>query len=830
MKINKNKAKPAMIDSAAVNTKKTYIHFAIFLLLLALICAVVGVRIDHRTYPLKDGKGKYLVEDAGISVVFAQYIASGEGIVYYPDGERVEGYSNSLWTFLVAALIRAGISPLDIPRPMGIFFTALGLFFAGLLAWRCLDGPSRWLGLLLPPVIGEAGTVVIWAVAGLENGLYAATLMAALVFFAHERNDGKHFPVSGFLFFLVAITRPEGMVFGGMAGLYVLATEIAPSRKITRNQIIFALSFLVPLGLFELWRLLYFAWPLPIPFYGKVTDRNWAEILDFKSRGWKYLLGYLKAYGYEVALALCPFVLLTFKKWRPSAFLIFPLALTLFFPVYSRGDWMKEWRFSSINTFLIITIALIASAKLAQAAWGLIGSWKSDEPKQRFVAIPVVIGALIFGFAVFGQFAPSYKHIAKFIKKPIVNTHKLQIRGKYFREMGDNLDLSPGSVLDVDMGGIGAASGMVIYDVGKLCDVPFGINQWHKDFVDQYVFAETKPDFLHVREGFGRNSTILGNPKLKQMYILLPQDRRLGWKRPNGNYVRKDLIMAASFDPDPEIRADFESGISIVGGRVYPHVAVPGQLVRFRVVWSAVSRIGRDLELNYLLKNENGIAIASEKRNAVMNWHPTSRWRAGEYPVDLIKFKIPDKTPEGRYYLAVRILNSTLAGGEIKDIALGLKVSLSGAEDAVKLLREKARGNFQKNPQVAAEALDALRYHANSPQEKQAVRVIKKDFAASLADQADALLVAGKEEDATELAVMARKLHHRSSKVVRICKKLADMSYRRGRELQKRNAPSDLDAAYKEFSEAVRRYPQHSWARRRAEETRPTGVLRKGLR
>ena len=177
---------------------------------------------------------------------------------------------------------------------------------------------------------------------------------------------------------------------------------------------------------------------------------------------------------------------------------------------------------------------------------------------------------------------------------------------------------------------------------------------------------------MHAREGFGRGSTILGNPRLRTDYVLLPQDRRLGIKRPNGNYVRKEYLVENDFTPDPKVRVDFEAGAAVAGGRVYPPVAAPGQVVRFRVVWNAPEHIPRDLEMTYVLKSENGAPVQTETRQAVMDWYGASKWKSDEFPVDLVKLKVPENARDGRYHLAVRVTGSAQGAGEIKDTALGV--------------------------------------------------------------------------------------------------------------------------------------------------------------
>src|SRR5215471_6240015 len=59
-------------------------------LLAALVFLVVYVRL-----------WSYVLDDTYISLRFARHLAQGQGLVYNP-GERVEGFSNFLWTVFLA--------------------------------------------------------------------------------------------------------------------------------------------------------------------------------------------------------------------------------------------------------------------------------------------------------------------------------------------------------------------------------------------------------------------------------------------------------------------------------------------------------------------------------------------------------------------------------------------------------------------------------------------------------------------------------------------------------------------------------------------------------
>src|SRR5207247_899918 len=72
-------------------------------LAVALPLAALGVALPLLPQIL----GGWLVDDAFISFRYAQHLVDGYGLVFNP-GERVEGYTNFLWTMIMAAVIWIG--------------------------------------------------------------------------------------------------------------------------------------------------------------------------------------------------------------------------------------------------------------------------------------------------------------------------------------------------------------------------------------------------------------------------------------------------------------------------------------------------------------------------------------------------------------------------------------------------------------------------------------------------------------------------------------------------------------------------------------------------
>src|SRR5437660_5760906 len=82
------------------------------------------------------------VDDSYISYRYARNLIHGLGLVYNA-GERIEGYTNLLWTLLVAAGLELGIEPTALAKLLG-GASALGVLW---LVWRLAERmvpESRW--------------------------------------------------------------------------------------------------------------------------------------------------------------------------------------------------------------------------------------------------------------------------------------------------------------------------------------------------------------------------------------------------------------------------------------------------------------------------------------------------------------------------------------------------------------------------------------------------------------------------------------------------------------------------------------------------------------
>ena len=163
-----------------MKSKRVY-QFLFILLLFAFVW--YGWKFIQRTAIVSNGqKISALFDDAMISMQYAKNLAQGNGLVWNAGGERVEGYSNPLWVFLMA-----GIHFFPIPLIQTSFYVKLMSLLFLLLNLIVVKGIAEQLTKnKLVPLIAAFLTAFYfplnnWSLQGMEVGLEALLLDAALL-------------------------------------------------------------------------------------------------------------------------------------------------------------------------------------------------------------------------------------------------------------------------------------------------------------------------------------------------------------------------------------------------------------------------------------------------------------------------------------------------------------------------------------------------------------------------------------------------------------------------------------------------------------------------
>jgi hypothetical protein len=296
--------------------------------LLVLVAILAGQALIELSY------GFTVQDDAFISYRYADHFAAGHGLVFNR-GERVEGYTNFLWTLALGIAAAAGLSPLSVSVVLGVTAAAGLVLAVFLIAGR--TGLGHGPALVAAGVVGLSPALALEAVQGLETTWFAFALAMLFVRWLQELEDPGARAWSGLWAGLAALTRPEAVMVFGLLELVALSSG-SPWRSRARAWATF-LALLVP---HELWRIAYYGAPLPNTFYAKVghtTDQVW--------RGIGYVLRFAREHPLVSALALLgalPALRGSHGRAAGRAAVVVSAAYTLYV-VAVGGDFKASWRF-----------------------------------------------------------------------------------------------------------------------------------------------------------------------------------------------------------------------------------------------------------------------------------------------------------------------------------------------------------------------------------------------------------------------------------------------------------------------------------------------------
>ncbi|MEC8381785.1 MAG: hypothetical protein VXZ96_15755 [Myxococcota bacterium] len=209
---------------------------------------------------LDAGRLAWVCDDAFISYRYAVHFVDGIGLVYNA-GEQVEGYTNFLWTIVLAFGAAFGA-----PLPEWSIGLGLGCYLMALigLAWKPNQTQLDWYALLAGASIVHFR---IFATSGLETMMMVACLVWTLRCF--EANAMR---AAFFLSFLACLIRPEGAALLGLGTVWGIRNKKAWVPMCISLFGVFA---------YALWKWWYFGDLLPNTYYAKVDEPRWSQGLDY---------------------------------------------------------------------------------------------------------------------------------------------------------------------------------------------------------------------------------------------------------------------------------------------------------------------------------------------------------------------------------------------------------------------------------------------------------------------------------------------------------------------------------------------------------------------
>ena len=285
---------------------------------------------------------RFIQDDAYISFRYAYNLVAGDGLVYNA-GERVEGYTNFLWTVLMTI-------PMLFGRDAVIFSQVLGIIcFIGtlLVVYRLakLLFHSTLTSALAVLLLGANYTFSSYATGGLETQLQALLVVSGMYGSIRAVKSGSsvgRLALLSLVYAAALLTRLDSaaaLVIPAVFLLVHLVREPRGSGLWLNRLVAFILPGAAVVIVWLFWKYTYYGELLPNSFYAKTSGG-----VTSLERGWWYVYNYFKSYWLYPFFLLVPFRFKVFTADAGGRVIAATLVLWLLYVVKVGGDFM-EFRF-----------------------------------------------------------------------------------------------------------------------------------------------------------------------------------------------------------------------------------------------------------------------------------------------------------------------------------------------------------------------------------------------------------------------------------------------------------------------------------------------------
>lgn len=327
----------------------------------------------------------YVMDDSFITFRYVKNLVRGYGLVYNP-GERVEGYTNFLWAMLLSAFnwFNPDMDLLPVAQALGILFGLATIVFVILSSWS-VHGEVSFSGLMGAAFLALNSAFVAWSTSGLETILFTFLVFAASYFYVHPPKSDKKALLAPILFALASLARPEGLLFFAITTFHLAVTEFRSGRGlVNRRMAWWLLAFAAIYVPYFAWRFNYYGQLLPNTFYAKVGSG-----IQQYLRGARYLLNYVRGYGFFVFLLALPLLIKKDRgKWLDL--LLLQMICYLAYVVYIGGDGLGFSRFIVPVTppiYLLVQEGIVEMDRWARQRVPTAARWKLAIPMILFLAL-----------------------------------------------------------------------------------------------------------------------------------------------------------------------------------------------------------------------------------------------------------------------------------------------------------------------------------------------------------------------------------------------------------------------------------------------------------
>ena len=634
----------------------------------------------------------WVKDDAYISFRYANNLVNGRGMVFNA-GERVEGYTNFLWTLLMAPFEWLGADLVQVTDVLGPVLGAVLLVLV-VHASRRIDGPGPGLSHLWGAMwLASSSSFTLWCVGGLEQSLAMLLPFAGafLTWHGWRGADRRTVAAGGLALAGACLTRPEGHLFVILVGL-VLLVEAVRRDGAWRLFLAWATPLAVLLGPYHVWRVLYFGALLPNTYLVKaVTGR---EVL----RAGLHLLDAMLRFnstGVVIGLAVLSLAL---RGSRVARGLMVVVAVCFMAYVAKIGSDELIWHRLFLPALPFVVVAAAEGLRLLTDGLSLLTA-------RRLRWVPCAVGWIVVLAGCWTNLAFTFREMAGNAGYAGCSGTNHPDLGKFltrhsrpgelvaFQDMGATPYHAPDlRFLDlvglVDrnvalllqrhgihpfVGSTRARSG------GAFCEdfrdyvferrpewvvlVPWP-SRGQVDDVARRFFTEDPEEVLR-RSGSFRNTQfdclLYSDPRFRARYVHVRT-----WQRSAvyylSTFMRRDLwertpsevVLAEAPGDLPGPRASFDNGVELLGGRVERDVVVERHEVFVTTWWRVPGRRSRDLLIFVHLDRRGQPASRTSLDHPAGDWlYPADRWRPGQVIEDRVLVQLPVGLVPGTYDVRV---------------------------------------------------------------------------------------------------------------------------------------------------------------------------------
>jgi hypothetical protein len=315
---------------------------------IAAFLLYAGVFIYRSSFFVNGERYFCLMDDAMISMRYARNLAMGLGMVWNA-GERVEGFTNPLWTFYMAGLhlLPVGAAKVSLlVQITSMLLLAVNIWMVGMLGWVISKG-SRFVAIAGAVLTAFYLPLNNWSLLGMEVG--CLSLLYTLGTFLAIRNltEGRYrwnvYAILG----LALWVRMDAVVIFLAVWLFLIRTD--PCYRM-RHLWQGGLVLVFMLGGQMLLRYGYYHEWLPNTYFVKMTGY---PIFLRIARGFYVYLEFL--WRTNLILVLLPFVVWALKRNWMLSLLLWIFAVMSAYSIYVGGD---AWEWWGCNRFLCTVMPL----------------------------------------------------------------------------------------------------------------------------------------------------------------------------------------------------------------------------------------------------------------------------------------------------------------------------------------------------------------------------------------------------------------------------------------------------------------------------------------